>query len=204
MYRNLTKPALDIIVAFILFFLTLPLTTLVFIILLFHLRGLPLFIQQRPGFKEKPFSLIKFKTMKDVFDIYGNSLPDEVRLTSLGKWIRKTSMDELPQLWNVMTGQMSFVGPRPLLMEYLPLYNSRQRQRHLVRPGISGWAQVNGRNKLDWKTKFDMDVWYVENQSLVLDIRILFMTIMKVLKSEGINAKGLATMEKFTGNKLEE
>lgn len=163
-----------------------------------------MFIQQRPGFKEKPFSLIKFKTMKDVFDIYGNSLPDEVRLTSLGKWIRKTSMDELPQLWNVMTGQMSFVGPRPLLMEYLPLYNSRQRQRHLVRPGISGWAQVNGRNKLDWKTKFDMDVWYVENQSLVLDIRILFMTIMKVLKSEGINAKGLATMEKFTGNKLEE
>lgn len=139
--------------------------------------------------------------MTDERDEHGELLPDDVRLTSFGKVIRKLSLDELPQLWNVLKGDMSFVGPRPLLVEYLPLYNERQARRHDVRPGITGWAQVNGRNAISWEEKFELDVWYVENHSFWLDIKILFMTVMKVFKSEGISQNGQATMTKFEGNR---
>ncbi|RSK33782.1 sugar transferase [Bhargavaea beijingensis] len=158
-----------------------------------------IFKQQRPGLMAKPFNVFKFRTMTDERDESGELLSDKVRLTSFGKFIRKLSLDELPQLWNVFRGDMSFVGPRPLLMEYLPLYNEHQARRHEVRPGITGWAQVNGRNAISWEQKFDYDVWYVDNQSFWLDIKILFMTVLKVFKSEGINQTGQATMTKFTG-----
>ncbi|MFJ7934423.1 sugar transferase [Sporosarcina sp. NPDC096371] len=160
-----------------------------------------LFKQQRPGFKGESFYVYKFRSMTDERDNDGELLPDEVRLTSFGKVVRKLSLDELPQLWNVLKGDMSFVGPRPLLMEYLPLYNERQKRRHNVRPGITGWAQVNGRNAISWEEKFELDVWYVENRSFWLDIKILFMTVLKVFKSEGISQDGQATMTKFQGNK---
>jgi len=158
-----------------------------------------LFKQQRPGFNEKPFYVYKFRSMTDERDEQGELLPDDVRLTSFGKVVRKLSLDELPQLLNVLKGDMSFVGPRPLLMEYLPLYNERQARRHDVRPGITGWAQVNGRNAISWEEKFELDVWYVENWSFWLDIKILFMTVLKVFKSEGISQDGQATMTKFKG-----
>lgn len=160
-----------------------------------------LFKQQRPGLNGKPFNVYKFRSMTDGRDEAGELLPDDIRLTSFGKVIRKFSLDELPQLWNVLKGDMSFVGPRPLLMEYWPLYNDRQARRHEVRPGITGWAQVNGRNAISWEEKFELDVWYVENRSFWLDVKILFMTVAKVFKSEGINQDGQATMMKFTGNK---
>jgi len=160
-----------------------------------------LFKQQRPGFNEKPFYVYKFRSMTDECDEQGELLPDDVRLTSFGKVVRKLSLDELPQLLNVLKGDMSFVGPRPLLMEYLPLYNERQSRRHEVRPGITGWAQVNGRNSISWEDKFELDVWYVENWSFWLDIKILFMTVLKVFKSEGISQDGQATMTKFEGSK---
>lgn len=160
-----------------------------------------LFKQQRPGLKDEPFYVYKFRSMTDARDEKGELLPDDIRLTSLGKVIRKLSLDELPQLWNVLKGDMSFVGPRPLLMEYLPLYNERQARRHEVRPGITGWAQVNGRNAISWEEKFELDVWYVENRSFWLDMKIIFMTVVKVFKSEGISQGGQATMTKFTGNK---
>lgn len=159
-----------------------------------------LFKQRRPGLNGEPFYVYKFRTMTDDRDAEGELLPDEVRLTSFGKVIRKLSLDELPQLWNVLKGEMSFVGPRPLLMEYLPLYNERQAKRHEVRPGITGWAQVNGRNAISWEEKFELDIWYVENRSLLLDIKILFLTVLKVFKSEGISQEGQATMAKFEGN----
>jgi len=160
-----------------------------------------LFKQQRPGLKDEPFYVYKFRSMTNARDEKGELLPDDIRLTSLGKVIRKLSLDELPQLWNVLKGDMSFVGPRPLLMEYLPLYNERQARRHEVRPGITGWAQVNGRNAISWEEKFELDVWYVENRSFWLDMKIIFMTVVKVFKSEGISQGGQATMTKFTGNK---
>ncbi|WP_342508567.1 sugar transferase [Sporosarcina sp. FSL K6-2383] len=171
--------------------------------LLIHLKiGSPvLFKQERPGLKGKSFFVYKFRSMTDERDEHGELLPDDVRLTSFGKVIRKLSLDELPQLWNVLKGDMSFVGPRPLLVEYLPLYNERQARRHDVRPGITGWAQVNGRNAISWEEKFELDVWYVENHSFWLDIKILFMTVMKVFKSEGISQNGQATMTKFEGNR---
>lgn len=159
-----------------------------------------LFKQERPGLNEKTFNLYKFRSMTDERDEQGELLPDDVRLTSFGKVVRKLSLDELPQLLNVLKGDMSFVGPRPLLMEYLPLYNKRQARRHEVRPGITGWAQVNGRNAISWEEKFELDVWYVEKKSFWLDIKVLFMTVLKVLKSEGISQDGQATMTKFTGN----
>ena len=163
-------------------------------------RGNVWFRQDRPGKDGKIFTVLKFKTMTDQCDPQGNLLPDKVRLTALGKFIRKTSFDELPQLFNVLWGDMSFVGPRPLLVEYLPLYNKEQQRRHQVTPGITGWAQVNGRNTVSWPQKFALDVWYVDHISFGLDIKILFLTVMKVFKAEGISSATSETMEKFHGN----
>lgn len=159
-----------------------------------------LFKQVRPGKDGKPFQMVKFRTMRDAVDAEGNPLPDSERLTPFGNWLRSTSLDELPELWNVLKGDMSLVGPRPLLMEYLPLYNPEQYRRHEVRPGVTGWAQVNGRNAISWEDKFKLDVWYVDNRSIWLDIKILFLTVKKVFVREGISAAGEATMSKFTGS----
>lgn len=159
-----------------------------------------LFKQVRPGKDGKPFEMVKFRTMRDAVDAAGNPLPDSERLTPFGNWLRSTSLDELPELWNVLKGDMSLVGPRPLLMEYLPLYNAEQYRRHEVRPGVTGWAQVNGRNAISWEDKFKLDVWYVDNRSFWLDIKILFLTVKKVFVREGISAAGEATMSKFTGS----
>lgn len=170
-------------------------------VLVFFLLGRPvLFAQVRPGINGKPFRMYKFRSMTDERDSDGNLLPDSARLTKFGSLLRSSSLDELPGLWNVLKGDMSLVGPRPLLMEYLALYNAEQFRRHEVKPGITGWAQVNGRNAISWSDKFKLDVWYVDNQSFWLDIKILLMTIKKVFIREGINAHGQATMEKFTGN----
>ncbi len=165
-----------------------------------HLGSPVLFRQTRPGLHGKPFEMIKFRTMRDAIDGHGNPLPDAERLTPFGQWLRASSLDELPELWNVLKGDMSLVGPRPLLMEYLPLYNERQRRRHDVRPGITGWAQVNGRNAISWAQRFELDTWYVEHRSLGLDLRILWLTVRKVLNRDGISAEGEATMERFRGN----
>tara|TARA_B100000700_G_C15061672_1_gene866355 strand:- start:9151 stop:9747 length:597 start_codon:yes stop_codon:yes gene_type:complete len=162
-----------------------------------------LFKQTRPGLNGQPFNMVKFRTMTNERDEHGNLLPDEKRLTQLGKFLRSTSLDELPELWNVLNGDMSLVGPRPLLMEYLDLYTDEQARRHEARPGITGWAQVNGRNAISWEQKFNLDVWYVDNQSTWLDIRIIFMTAKKVLVREGISASGEATMRKFEGSNNE-
>ena len=160
-----------------------------------------LFRQVRPGLHGKPFEMIKFRTMRDAVDAHGNPLPDSERMTPFGSFLRSTSLDELPELWNVLKGDMSLVGPRPFLMEYLPLYSPEQYRRHEVRPGITGWAQVNGRNALSWEDKFKLDVWYVDNRMLWLDLKIIFMTIKKVMVRDGISAEGEATMQKFTGTK---
>ena len=157
-----------------------------------------LFRQVRPGLHGKPFEMIKFRTMKDACDAHGNPLPDSERMTAFGSFLRSSSLDELPGLWNVLKGEMSLVGPRPLLMEYLPLYNAQQYRRHEVRPGVTGWAQVNGRNALSWEDKFKLDVWYVDNRSIWLDVKIVFLTLKKVLIREGISADGEVTMSKFT------
>lgn len=163
--------------------------------------GAPIFFcQERPGLQGKPFKMVKFRSMRDVFDANGNPLPDSKRMTPFGSFLRSSSLDELPELWNVLKGEMSLVGPRPLLMEYLPLYSAEQYRRHEVRPGVTGWAQINGRNALSWKEKFELDVWYVDNQSFWLDLKIIFLTIKKVLVRDGISADGEATMSKFTGN----
>ena len=161
-----------------------------------------LFIQERPGKAGQPFRMMKFRTMTDARDPSGALLSDAERLTPFGRWLRSSSLDELPELWNVLRGDMSLVGPRPLLMSYLPLYNDHQRRRHEVRPGITGWAQVNGRNSLSWDQKFDLDVWYVDHASLRLDVHILWLTLLKVVKRDGISAEGEATMKPFTGNSL--
>lgn len=171
-------------------------------ILIYKKMGRPiLFRQQRPGYKEKIFGIYKFRTMTNEKDEFGNLLPDEQRLLGIGKFIRSTSLDELPQLFNVLKGDMSFVGPRPLLIEYLDLYNDKQKRRHNVKPGITGWAQVNGRNAISWEQKFDYDVWYADNQSFWLDIKILWMTFLKVLKRSDISSDTHVTMEKFEGSK---
>jgi lipopolysaccharide/colanic/teichoic acid biosynthesis glycosyltransferase len=167
--------------------------------------GSPAFFRQiRPGLHGQPFEMVKFRTMTDARDATGTLLPDAQRLTPFGRFLRASSLDELPELWNVLKGDMSLVGPRPLLMEYLPLYSAEQSRRHQVRPGITGWAQVSGRNTLSWDEKFKLDVWYVDNQNIWLDIKILFMTVRKVLVRDGIAAKGEATMSRFTGNKNSE
>ncbi|ENO85222.1 sugar transferase [Thauera aminoaromatica] len=160
-----------------------------------------IFRQRRPGLNGEPFDMIKFRTMLEAYDEHGKPLPNEQRMTPFGKWLRATSLDELPELWNVLKGNMSLVGPRPLRMEYLPLYNAHQARRHELRPGITGWAQINGRNSLSWEQKFDLDVWYVDNQSFLLDLKILFLTVKKVVVKEGINASEEVTMKPFTGTK---
>lgn len=163
--------------------------------------GSPVFFRQhRPGLHGRSFEMIKFRTMTDKRDLNGQLLPDKDRLPSFGRWLRASSLDELPELWNVLKGEMSLVGPRPLLMEYLPLYTPEQARRHEVRPGITGWAQVNGRNAISWEEKFKLDVWYVDNQSLWLDLKILWLTVKKVLVRDGISAQDDATMPKFTGS----
>ncbi len=200
MYRKYLKRIFDIIFSLILIsILVIPMVFLSLLIYLFLGRPV-LFRQTRPGLNGKPFVLYKFRTMTDKTDAQGHLLPDEERLTRFGQFLRATSLDELPELFNVLKGDMSLVGPRPLLMEYLPLYSKEQARRHEVRPGITGWAQVNGRNALSWQDKFKLDVWYVDHVSFLLDLKILVMTLLKVLKREAINQPGKATMEKFTGN----
>ena len=180
----------------------------VFLILLYLIRknlGEPVFFtQERPGKDGKPFKMIKFRSMRDAVDKDGNPLPDSERLTPFGKKLRATSLDELPELWNVLKGEMSLVGPRPLLMSYLPLYNEFQNRRHEMRPGVTGWAQVNGRNALSWDEKFAHDIWYIDHYSFWLDMKILFLTVKKVFIKEGISAEGEATMPYFTGNDTDE
>ena len=200
MYRKYIKHLLDKLLALILIVLFSPVMIIV-AILIYLWDGRPiLFIQERPGFKEKIFKIYKFRTMTNETDENGNLLPDEQRLKGIGKIIRSLSLDELPQLFNVLKGDMSFVGPRPLLVEYLPLYNERQKKRHDVKPGITGLAQVMGRNAISWKEKFEYDIYYVEHLSFWLDLKIILLTIWKVLKREGISQQGRATMEKFNGN----
>lgn len=200
LYISFIKPPFDFIVAVVLFCLLLPFFILIIFILAFLNNGKVFFLQPRPGKNGRIFKVIKFKTMTDRVDNKGVLLPDEYRLTPAGKFIRKTSLDEIPQLLNVIKGDMSLIGPRPLLVEYLPLYSSRQQERHNVKPGITGWAQVNGRNAISWERKLDYDVWYVEHLSFLLDIKIIWLTIKKVFKSEGISSATSATMEKFKGN----
>ncbi|MCM0028621.1 MAG: sugar transferase [Polynucleobacter sp.] len=194
------KRAFDIVISSIsLLLLLLPLLILAVMIRI-KLGSPILFAQVRPGLGGAPFTLLKFRTMTDPVDASGNFLRDEDRLTPFGQLLRRTSLDELPELWNVLKGDMSLVGPRPLLMEYLPLYSQEQNRRHEVRPGITGWAQVNGRNLLNWDERFRLDVWYVDQHSFLLDIKILIITIQKVIKREGISANGEATMSKFKGS----
>ncbi|OWW24242.1 hypothetical protein B4Q04_17265 [Zobellia sp. OII3] len=200
MYRYFFKRLIDFIMALSILTLALPIILLIVLFLGIANRGSIFFVQKRPGKDGKIFTILKFKTMNDKKDASGNLLPDEKRLTSAGKFIRKTSLDELPQLLNVLKGDMSLIGPRPLLVSYLPLYNDYQKRRHEVKPGITGWAQVNGRNAISWNKKFEYDVWYVDHISFPLDLKILFLTVLKVVKTDGISSDTSATMELFTGN----
>lgn len=196
----MVKYIFDLVLILIFSFLILPLFLLVAILVFFKL-GSPVFFRQiRPGLHCEPFEMFKFRTMTSEKDKQGNLMPDEVRLTAFGKFLRSTSLDELPELWNVIKGEMSLVGPRPLLMDYLPLYTSDQNRRHAILPGITGWAQINGRNAISWEDKFAFDVWYVDNQSIWLDIKILLLTIKKVLVREGISKDGHATISPFKGS----
>jgi len=195
------KRCLDILIASFCLLITLPFIVVIAIAVRISI-GKPIFFRQvRPGLYGKPFQMIKFRTMDDKTDKFGNQLPDIYRLNKIGKFLRSTSLDELPELWNVLKGEMSLVGPRPLLMEYLPLYDQKQIRRHNVRPGVTGWAQVNGRNTLSWEQKFELDVWYVDHNSFWLDLKILWLTLIRVLKRDGISASGEATMSKFEGSK---
>ena len=195
------KSLFDKTLALFLIILFSPVYIVVSLLIFFKMGSPILFRQKRPGYKEKIFGIYKFRTMTNEKDANGNLLPDDKRLVGIGKFIRSTSLDELPQLFNVLKGEMSFVGPRPLLKEYLPLYNEKQKRRHDVKPGITGWAQVNGRNAISWEQKFDYDVWYVDNQSFLLDIKILWLTFLKVVKRSDISSSTSSTMEKFTGSK---
>lgn len=201
LYRNHLKLLLDFTLAFFGLLFILPLFLSVTVLLFIFNQGNPFFLQSRPGKKGKIFKVVKFKTMNNLKDESGKLLPDEKRLTVIGKVVRKTSLDEVPQLLNVIKGDMSLVGPRPLLVEYLPLYSDEQKRRHEVRPGITGWAQVNGRNAINWEEKFAYDVWYVDHLSFWLDIKIMLLTVLKVFKSEGISATGEVTMHKFKGSR---
>lgn len=194
------KRILDIVLAITLMVAFLPLFAIVAIAIRVNLGSPVLFKQQRPGLHEKTFTLVKFRTMRDTTDGEGKPLSDEERLTRFGRFLRSTSLDELPELWNVLKGEMSFVGPRPLLVQYLPLYSPEQRRRHEVRPGLTGWAQINGRNGLSWSDKFRQDIWYVDNHSLILDFRILLRTVVIVVQRDGVNANDHATMSAFQGN----
>lgn len=200
MYKKIIKRFLDFIIALIGLILILPLFVIVIVRLFFANHGKPLFFQIRPGKNGRLFKIIKFKTMNDKKDSEGNLLSDEYRLTKIGAFVRKTSLDEIPQLLNVLKGDMSLIGPRPLLPEYLPLYNKTQRRRHEVKPGITGWAQVNGRNAISWEQKFEYDVWYVENVSFILDCKIVLLTIKKVIKREGVTSENSVSAEAFKGN----
>jgi lipopolysaccharide/colanic/teichoic acid biosynthesis glycosyltransferase len=200
LYSNIIKPLLDSIIALVALLILSPVFIFLIVFLYLANDGKPFFFQPRPGRNGRIFRVIKFKTMNDKRGSDGQLLPDDVRLTPVGKFVRRTSLDEIPQLLNVLKGDMSLVGPRPLLVEYLPLYDDTQRKRHDVRPGITGWAQVNGRNAISWNQKFAYDVWYVDNISFLLDVKILWMTLLKVVQSEGINSASSVTMEKFTGN----
>jgi lipopolysaccharide/colanic/teichoic acid biosynthesis glycosyltransferase len=200
MYKNNLKRFLDLLISFLMIIILFPMLFFLTLLLTYFNKGNPFFIQKRPGLNEIIFSLVKFKSMNDLKDINGNLLPDSVRLTSVGRFLRKTSLDEIPQLFNVIKGDMSFVGPRPLRIRYLERYNDEQRKRHNVLPGITGWAQINGRNAISWENKFEYDLWYVNNQSFFLDLKILFLTIKKVFKSEGISQLGQETTEEFKGN----
>jgi len=200
MYRSFIKPGFDFCFAFLIICITLPLFFILGILLFLQNSGTPFFSQVRPGLKEKLFTIYKLKTMRDIRDDQGVLLPDNQRITPLGRIIRKLSLDELPQFWNVLKGDMSFVGPRPLLPEYLPLYNKDQKKRHNLKPGITGWAQVKGRNTISWQQKFEYDLWYIENQSFILDLKILLFTVGKIFKTQEVNASGLNTMEQFNGN----
>lgn len=198
-YIHIIKPLADFVVALTVFIVFLPLFLVLVLLLTIANSGKPFFFQARPGKGEKIFKVVKFKTMNDKKDKDGNLLSDAERLTAVGAFIRKTSLDELPQMINVIKGDMSIVGPRPLLVEYLPRYNEVQKHRHDVKPGITGWAQTNGRNAISWKQKFEYDVWYVQHISFTLDFKILLRTVMKVFKSEGISSDTSVTMEKFMG-----
>jgi|TARA_B110000902_G_scaffold251339_1_gene311499 lipopolysaccharide/colanic/teichoic acid biosynthesis glycosyltransferase len=201
MYKRFIKKILDGCLALVAFIVLLPLFFLTVCLLFVANSGSVFFTQLRPGLNGEIFRLIKFKTMNDRRNSNGELLPDALRLTILGAWVRKLSLDELPQLINVLKGDMALVGPRPLLIEYLPLYNKEQAGRHNVRPGITGWAQVNGRNSISWEEKFELDVWYVDNVTVLLDIKIIFNTIMKVFKREDISSSSSVSMEKFRGSK---
>ena len=200
MYTQFFKRCFDLILSVIGLIILSPIFIIVLIVLTVNNGGSPFFFQKRPGKNDVIFSIIKFKTMTDKKDNQGHLLPDSDRLTSVGKFIRKTSLDEIPQLINVLKGDMSLIGPRPLLPEYLSLYNTEQKRRHEVRPGITGWAQVNGRNAISWQKKFEYDVWYVDNISLLLDVKIILKTVLKVFKSEGINMENQVTTTNFRGN----
>ncbi len=195
------KRLFDIVFSIMLIILFAPVLIIVSLLILAAMGRPVIFLQDRPGYKEKVFGIYKFRTMTNETDVNGELLPDSQRLHGLGKFIRSTSLDELPQLFNVLKGEMSFVGPRPLLVEYLPLYNKEQKKRHDVKPGITGWAQVNGRNAISWEQKFEHDIWYAEHQSFLLDMKILWMTMIKLFKRSGISSASSVTMEKFEGNK---
>jgi len=194
------KRFFDLVVSLLALLFFMPFIVVISLVLMYLNRGTPFFYQLRPGLHGSIFKLIKFKTMTDKTDAHGNLLLDNVRITPFGRFLRASSLDELPQLFNVIKGDMSLVGPRPLLPKYLPLYNERQARRHEVRPGMTGWSQVNGRNSLSWEQKFEMDVWYVENMSFALDLNILWLTVVKVLKREGVNQSKETTMPPFIGN----
>lgn len=203
MYKTVVKPTLDCIVALGIFLILSPIFVITTVVLMVVQKGSPFFIQRRPGKNEQIFSIYKFRTMTNAKDQHGNLLPDEQRITGFGKFVRSTSIDEIPQLLNVIKGEMSIVGPRPLLPLYLPLYSNFQKRRHDVKPGITGWAQVNGRNNISWEKKFEMDVYYTEHINFLLDINILVKTIVKVIQRNDITAEGLQTTEAFKGNDYE-
>ena len=200
-YKSIIKPIFDILAASIGLLLLFPIFAVTWIILMFKNNGKAFFYQERPGKNERIFKIIKFKTMNDKTDSHGELLPAQQRLTKTGIFIRKYSLDEIPQLLNVIKGDMSLIGPRPLLIKYLLVYNDEQKKRHLIKPGITGWAQVNGRNAISWDLKFEYDIWYVKNISLILDVKILFLTIYKVFKKDGINSVEDNIMPDFTGTK---
>ncbi|WP_252090551.1 sugar transferase [Pseudomonas sp. MWU13-3659] len=195
------KRLFDVVAASLGLLILSPVIAIVALLIRRRLGSPVLFRQVRPGLDGKPFEMVKFRTMRDAMDSQGNPLPDDQRMTPFGTFLRSSSLDELPELWNVIKGDMSLVGPRPLLMEYVPLYDDEQVRRHEVRPGVTGWAQINGRNALSWEEKFKLDVWYVDNRSLWLDLKIIFLTIRKVVVRDGISAEGEVTMSKFTGSR---
>ena len=199
-YKRIIKLVFDFCFAFVLLSILMPIILVLLFFLFLQNNGSPFFSQIRPGKHGKLFTIYKLKTMRDTRDDQGVLLPDNHRITPLGKIIRKSSLDELPQFWNVLKGDMSFVGPRPLLPEYLPLYNKKQKNRHNLKPGITGLAQVKGRNTISWQQKFEYDLWYIENQSFILDLKILLFTVGKIFKTQQVNASGLNTMERFNGN----